>query len=288
MGEVKRAGVLGAGMMGSEIALCFAMADIEVIMKDVTMDFAKKGVERAARAVDRLFKKGQFDVNNKERILSLMHPTDSYDLFSDTDFIIEAVSEDLQIKKGVFAELDKICKPQCIFTTNTSSLMVTAVATAVSEERRKRFLGTHFFSPASIMKLVEVIPGLEATEESVEKTMAVCRIIGKTPIRSKDVAGFAIDRLIHAMFIEAQRCVEEGVATAEDIDLGCKLGLGYPVGPFSLMDLVGNDLTLNIQEVLYAYYGPRFMPRPILKQKVDAGHLGRKTGKGWFDYRDKK
>jgi len=288
MSDIKRAGVLGAGMMGSEIALCFAMAGIDVAMKDVTADLVNRGMERAGKALDRLVRKGQLDPNDRKKILTLIHPTDNYDLFTDVEIVVEAVLEDLEIKRDTFAELDKICKPECIFSTNTSSLRVTAIATAVSEERRGRFLGTHFFSPVSIMRLVEVIPGLETKEDIVEKTMLVCRTIGKTPIRVKDVAGFAVNRLLHAMWIEAERCVEEGVATPEDIDTGCKLGLGHPVGVFALMDIVGNDLTLDIQDILYNVYGQRFMPRPILRQIVDAGHIGRKTGRGWYDYRDKK
>ena len=288
MSEVKKAGVLGAGMMGAEIALCFARAGIGVAMKDVTMDLAKGGIKRAEKALGRLVEKKQFDAINKEKTLSLIHATDNYDLFSDVDFVIEAVVEDLKIKKDTFAEVDKVCKPECILATNTSSLRVTALATAVNEGRRGKFLGTHFFSPVSLMKLVEVIPGLETTEESLEKTIEVCRTMGKTPIRVKDVAGFAVNRLLHAMWIEAERCVEEGVATPEDIDTGCRLGLGHPVGPFTLMDIVGNKLTLDVQEILYRAYGQLFMTRPILKQKVDAGHLGRKTGRGWYNYQNKK
>lgn len=288
MSDIRSAGVLGAGMMGAEIALCFAIAGIEVVMKDITTDIARAGLERAGKAAEKLVKKGQLDAGNKEKALSRIDVTDSYDRFSDTDFLVEAVVEDIKIKKETFAELDNLCKPECIFATNTSSLRVTALATAVNEDRREKFLGTHFFSPVSLMKLVEVIPGLETTEEAMEKAFSVCRTIGKTPIRVKDVAGFAVNRLLHAMWIEAERCVEEGVATPEDIDTGCKLGLGHPIGPFALMDLVTNRLTLDIQEILYDAYGPRFMPRPILRQKVDAGHLGRKSGRGWYDYREKK
>lgn len=288
MSDVKKAGVLGAGMMGSEIALCFAMSGIEVTVKDVSVDVAKKGIENAGRALDRLAKKGKFDAARKEETLALMNATDGWDLFSDVDFVVEAIFEDLKVKKDTLADLDKICKPECIFATNTSSLRVTALATAVAEERRGKFLGTHFFSPVSIMKLVEVVPGLETQEDTVEKTTELCRTIGKTPIRVKDVAGFAVNRLIHAMWIEAERCVDEGVAKPEDLDIGCKLGLGHPVGPFQLMDLVSNDLTLSIQRILQDAYGERFMPRSCLVQKVDAGHSGRRTGRGWYDYREKK
>lgn len=288
MTEIKKAGILGAGMMGAEIALCFAMAGIEVAMKDITTDLAKGGMERAEKALDRLVKKGQFDDTYKQKTLSLMHATANNDFFSEVDFVIEAVVEDFKVKKDTYTGIDKICKPECIFSSNTSSLSVTALATGVSEERRGKFLGTHFFSPVSIMKLVEVVPGLETTEKTVETTLEVCRMIGKTPIRVKDVPGFAVNRLLHAMWIEAERCVEEGVATPEDIDIGCKLGLGHPIGPFALMDLVTNNLTMDIEDILHKAYGPRFMPRQILRQKVDAGHLGRKTGRGWFEYRTKK
>lgn len=284
MTELKKVGVVGAGMMGSEIALCFAVAGIDVTIKDVSMHFAIKGTQRAGKALDRLIKKGQFDADNTHKTLSLMHATDSYDPFSEAEFVVEAVAENIETKKTVFSELDRVCKPECIFATNTSSLSVTALSSAVNELRRGRFLGTHFFSPVSVMKLVEVAPGLETTEESVDFTMTVCRTIAKTPIRVKDVPGFAVNRLLHAMMIEAERCVEEGVATPEDIDIGCKLGLGHPIGPFTLMDLVSNELILDIQEILQKAYGPRFMPRLILRKKVDAGHSGRKVGRGWYVY----
>jgi len=288
MSELKKAGVLGAGMMGSEIALCFALVGVEAAMKDVDMETAKGGLERADKALDRLAKKGLFDAADKEKTLALIRPTDNFDLFSEVDIVIEAVFENFEVKKDNFSALDRICKSDCILATNTSSLRVTALATAVGEDRRPYFLGTHFFSPVSLMKLVEVVPGLETAEEAVARAMEICRTIGKTPIRVKDVAGFAVNRLLHAMWIEAERCVEEGVATPEDIDIGCKLGLGHPIGPFALMDHVTNDITLVIQNILHEAYGPRFMPRPVLRQKVDAGHSGRRTGRGWYDYRDKK
>lgn len=288
MSGIRKAGVVGAGMMGREIALCFAIAGIETALKDISLELAEEGLKKADKALDNLVKKGLFEAGNKDKVLALIHPTDSFELFSDAEIVIEAVFEDLKVKKETFAALDEVCPPECLLATNTSSLRVTALARAVSEERRGRFLGTHFFSPVSLMKLVEVVAGLETSEEAVAKTLEICRAIGKTPIRVKDVPGFAVNRLLHAMWIEAERCVEEGVATPEDIDLGCKLGLGHPIGPFALMDHVTNDITLVIQNILYEAYGPRFMPRPILKQKVDAGHSGRKTGRGWYDYRDKR
>jgi 3-hydroxybutyryl-CoA dehydrogenase len=287
MGDIKKAGVLGAGMMGAEIALCFAMAGIDVTIRDVTTDLAKKGIDNAGKALDRLAKKGIFDAAKKDATLAIMHPTDSLNAFADADFVVEAIFEDLKLKQDTFAALDKIAKPSCIFSSNTSSLKVTAMAAAVGEDRRGLFLGTHFFSPVSIMKLVEVVHGLETSNETVEITMELMRKIGKTPIKTKDVAGFAVNRMLHAMWIEAERCVDEGVATPEDLDIGCKLGLGHPVGPFQLMDLVTNSLTLNIQRILQEAYGERFMPGNCLTQRVDAGHLGRSCGRGWYDYRKK-
>jgi len=285
MVKINKVGVIGAGMMGAEIALCFAMAGYEVGLKDRKIEFAEKGKARLARVLDKAIQKGKFEAGKKPQTLDRIIPTDDYGFFKDVDLIVEAVFEDIKTKREVFSELDNICKSDCIFATNTSSISITLLATSVKPERISRFLGAHFFSPASIMKLVEVIPGLETEEETVALMMDCCRKIGKTPIRVKDVTGFAVNRILHAMWIEANRLVEEGVAKPEDIDTACKLGLGHPIGPYALMDLTGNDLNLQVQQILYEAYGERFRPRPILKQKVHAKHLGRKTGRGWYKYR---
>jgi len=284
MVKINKVGVIGAGMMGAEIALCFAMAGYEVGLKDRKIEFAEKGKARLARVLDKAIQKGKFEAGKKTQTLDRIIPTDDYGFFKDVDLIVEAVFEDIKTKREVFSELDNICKSDCIFATNTSSISITLLATSVKPERISRFLGAHFFSPASIMKLVEVIPGLETEEETVAFMMDCCRKIGKTPIRVKDVTGFAVNRILHAMWIEANRLVEEGVAKPEDIDTACKLGLGHPVGPYELMDLTSNDLNLKVQEILYEAYGERFRPRPILKQKVNANHLGRRTGRGWYTY----
>ena len=285
MGEVNRVGIVGAGMMGAEIALCFAMAGYEVAMKDATLILAQKGKERIEGVLDKVIQKGRFRADEKDSTLFRINPTEQYEALNDVDLIVEAVFEDLEIKREVFAQLDSICKPNCVFATNTSSISITLLAMSVKPERIGRFLGAHFFSPASVMKLVEVIPGLETEEGTVSLMMDWCRKIGKTPIKVKDVSGFAVNRILHAMWIEANRLAEEGVATLEDIDTACKLGLGHPIGPYALMDLTSNDLNLKVQQILYEVYGERFRPRPILKQKVNANHLGRKTGCGWFEYR---
>lgn len=284
MEKIEKIGVMGAGMMGAEIALCFAMSGRNVAIKDVTAELAQKGKARLDSVLDKAIKKGTFEAKAKSETLARITPTGDYASLQDSDLVVEAVAEDLAIKKSVFQELDRVCKPECIFATNTSSIPISALAASVGKSRIGRFLGTHFFSPASVMKLVEVIPGMDTEERFVVLLMDCCRSIGKSPIRVKDVAGFVVNRILHAMWIEANRVLEENVASVEDIDTGCKLGLGHPLGPFALMDLTSNDLNLSVQEVLYNSYGERFRPRPILKQMVSAGLLGRKTGRGWHKY----
>ena len=284
MRELKKIGVVGAGMMGAEIALSFAMTGFEVILKDANIELAHKGKERLNGVLNKFIKKGTFETNKKELILSRIMPSHEFDPFREVDLVEEAVFESFEVKSQVFRELDEICRQECVFATNTSSIPITRLATSVSKKRIGNFIGAHFFSPASVMKLVEVIPGLETEEETINFMMECIRKIGKTPILVKDVCGFVVNRILHAMWIEANRLLEEGVATPEDIDTGCKLGLGHPIGPYALMDLTGNDLNLKVQQILFEAYGERFKPRPILKQKVDAGHIGRKTGRGWYSY----
>jgi len=201
--------------------------------------------------------------------------------------VIEAVFEDEAVKAKVFQTLDGVVPGDCIIASNTSSISITALSSHLSPERRGRFIGTHFFSPVSRMKLVEVIPAMDTTAQTVEATLAICREAGKTPIKVKDVVGFAVNRVLHALVIEAIRLVEEGVATPEDIDLACKLGLGHPIGPFQLLDATQNSLSLQVQGILNEAYGERFKPRPLLKQMVQAGYNGKRAGRGWYKY-DKK
>jgi 3-hydroxybutyryl-CoA dehydrogenase len=284
----RKVGIVGTGMMGAEIGLCFAMSGIDVVMKDVNSVLAERARTRLVGVIDKAIQKGKLAVEEKDRTLDRIVTTDNYESLSNVDLIVEAVLENLEIKREVFVQLDKACKADCVFSTNTSSIPITLLATSVALKRATRFLGAHFFSPASVMKLVEIIPGLETDEETVVFMSDCCRKIGKTPIRVKDVTGFAVNRLLHVMWIEANRLLEEGVASPEDIDTACKLGLGHPIGPYALMDLTGNDLNLRVQEILHGAYGERFRPRPILKQKVHANHLGRKTGRGWYKYCEQK
>jgi 3-hydroxybutyryl-CoA dehydrogenase len=282
--QLNKVGVLGAGMMGGEIALCFAIAGCQVVMKEPQPELAQKGKDRLAGVLDRAIAKGRFKAEDKQSVLARLLPTGNITDLAGAQLLVEAVFEDLAVKTQALTEADQALGLDCLFCTNTSSIPITQLAALVRPERRPSFLGAHFFSPASVMKLVEVIPALETSEDAVGKAMEACRFIGKTPVRVADVPGFAVNRLLHAMLIEACRLVEEGVVSPEDLDLACKLGLGHPVGPLALMDLASNQLCLQVQDILYAAYGERFLPRPILKQKVHAGHLGRKTGRGWFGY----
>ncbi|MCF8095407.1 MAG: 3-hydroxyacyl-CoA dehydrogenase family protein [Desulfobacteraceae bacterium] len=284
MNSLKKIGLLGAGMMGSEIALCFASAGFEVVMKEKELQLAEKGKDRLTKVLDKAIEKGRFSAEQRDAALDRIFPAENYDLLSDADLVIEAVFEDTELKKSILSEVDKVCKPGCIITTNTSSIPITLLSTAVEEKRREQFLGIHFFAPAFIMKLVEVVPSLETSRETVDYVMDACRAIGKDPVYVKDTAGFVVNRMLFSMFAEAVRLVDEGVASCEDIDKACKLGLGHPVGPLALMDMADLGMALDIGNLLKNEHGDRFRFGDSLKQRVYAGHLGKKSGKGWYDY----
>ena len=286
----KKVGVLGAGMMGSDIALSCALAGYDVLMKEINIDLAKAGVERVGKSLEMWAAKGRLKVDPDEQknVVSRITPTDSFEGFEDVDIVIEAIFENLEIKGENYNQLIEICKPSCIIASNTSSIPITKLgATLKAPERKANFLGLHFFSPASIMKLVEVISGEETSAETAQAASDFCLSIAKAPVQVKDCAGFVVNRILGAINDEAIRLLEEGVATPEDIDKACKLGLGHPMGPFALMDQISNELNLQVMKIFQESYGERFRPRPALVRKVDAGHFGRKTGKGWFDYTKK-
>lgn len=282
---MERVGVVGAGLMGSEIALVCALAGKDVLLSDVNETNLARALDNLGKVLDKGVQRGFYTAEQKAPTLGRITATVDLSRYANRDMVIEAVFEDEKVKAETFEKLDEICQDKCIIASNTSSISISGLASYLRSERRGRFLGTHFFSPVSRMKLVEVIPGLDTTPEVVDATMQLCRDIGKTPIRVKDVVGFAVNRVLHAFMIEAMRLVEEGVATAEDIDLACKLGLGHPIGPFELMDATQLSLSLQVQQILQDAYGERFQPRPVLKQMVKAGYNGKRAGRGWYRYK---
>ena len=284
MDTPKKIGVLGAGMMGAEIALCFAVSGCDVAMKDAELQLAEKGKKRLEKVLDKAVQKGRFPADQRDQALNRIVPTGEYADFGDVELVVEAVFEDVDLKKKLLAETDAACGPNCIIATNTSSIPITLLATSVKKERRPLFAGAHFFAPAFIMKLVEVIPGLETTPETLDYLLNACRSVGKTPIPIKDTAGFVVNRVLFAMFNEAVRLVDEGVASCEDIDAACRLGLGHPLGPFALMDMADLRMALSVGDILKEAHGDRFRFGNALKQRVYAGHLGRKSGQGWYSY----
>jgi 3-hydroxybutyryl-CoA dehydrogenase len=288
MGSIDKVGVIGAGLMGSEIALVCALAGKNVLLSDVSEQNLTRAIDNLGKILDKGVQRGFYTADQKALTLARITTTTDLGRYADRDLVIEAVFEDERVKADTFRRLDGICRDDCVIASNTSSISISGLASHLAIERRARFLGTHFFSPVSRMKLVEVIPGLDTAPEVVELTMQVCRDIGKTPIRVKDVVGFAVNRVLHAMVLEAIRLVEEGVATPEDIDLACKLGLGHPIGPFELMDVTQNSLSLQVQGILHEAYGERFQPRPLLKQMVKAGYNGKRAGRGWYRYDAKR
>jgi 3-hydroxybutyryl-CoA dehydrogenase len=282
--QFRTIGVVGAGMMGSEIALVFALAGHPTIISDENRGVAEAVPDRLPGVLERGIGRGFWTKDAAEAALANLRVVGGPDDYADRDLTIEAVFESEPVKREVFARLDKIIAADAGVASNTSSIPITSLAAGLSEERRRHFLGTHFFSPVSRMRLVEVIPGLDTDPSYADAVAETLRGIGKTPIRVKDVAGFAINRLLHALVLESIRLVEEGVCTPADVDLGCKLGLGHPIGPFELLDNTTNTLSRDVHEVLYKAYGERFLPRPLLRQMVAAGYDGRKAGRGWYRY----
>ena len=284
MSKFDKIGVVGAGMMGSEIALVFALAGHPTILCDRDRVLAEAARKRLDGVIERGVDRGFWAAEAGERAAAGLRVVDGVEDYGDRDLVIEAVFEDEALKRDVLSRLDRVLTPGAGMASNTSSISISSLAAALSEERRQRFMGTHFFSPASRMKLVEVIPGMDTDAAFADAVTAVLTSIGKAPIRVKDVVGFAINRLLHALVIESIRLVEEGVCTPEDIDLGCKLGLGHAIGPFELLDNTANSLSRDVHEILYKAYGERFLPRPLLSQMVAAGYNGRKAGRGWYRY----
>src|SRR5579872_2767746 len=278
---LEKIGVVGAGLMGAEIALVFALAGHEVRLSDTGEAQLSAAMERLARAMDRGIQRGTYKDDEKPLALARISTTVSLDPFADCDFITEAVFEDEQVKAETYKKLDALAKPGCILASNTSTIPISTLASYVSEARRPDFIGTHYFSPASRMKLVEVIPAFETSEATFETAMRLMRQNDKVAVKIKDVAGFGVNRMFLIFLNEAVRLVEEGVATPEDIDTACKLGLGHPMGPFELMDATSSKLCLQVSEILHQAYGERFRPPALLQQRVKAGFIGGRGQRGW-------
>lgn len=285
--EIRKVGVVGCGLMGAGIAQVSAMAGYPTIVREVAQPLLDKGLANIERSLSKLVEKEALTAEQKMAALSHLQPTLKLQDFSQCDLVIEAVVENLERKKELFLELEKVVKPEVILASNTSSLSITEMMMATS--RGPRFLGLHFFNPVPLMQLVEVIKTVVADPEVVQVGLEFVRRLGKTPILTSDRAGFIVNRLLVPYLLDAIRALEEGVGTIEDIDQGMKLGCNHPMGPFTLLDFVGIETTYYIAEILFNEYRERrFAPPPLMKRMVMAGMYGRKAGKGFYDYSDPK
>ena len=285
--EIRKVGVVGCGLMGSGIAQASAMAGFPTVVREVSQELLDKGLGFIEKSLTKFVEKGTLSADQKSRTVALLRPTLRLQDFADCDLVIEAIVENLDRKRELFGELDKLGKPDAIFASNTSSLSITEMMTAT--RRAPKFLGMHFFNPVPLMKLVELVRTVVSDPAVVQAGLEFARKLGKTPILTTDRAGFIVNRLLVPYLLDAVRALEEGFGTIEDIDQGMKLGCNHPMGPFTLLDFVGIDTTYYIAEILFnEYREKRFAPPPLLKRMVLAGMYGRKTGKGFYDYTDPK
>ena len=280
--SIKTIGVVGAGAMGTGIAHVAAMADYNVVLRDVDMSYVDNSVKNMDKFMARSVEKGKMTEDQRRATLDRIKKTVVLEDFADADFIIEVVIENIDLKKEVFQALDKICRPEVIFATNTSSMSITAIA--ASTGRSDKVCGMHFFNPAQIMRLVEVIRGLETSDETIAAAKALAESFGKKTIEvKKDSPGFVVNRIMIPQFIEAARLLQEGVASVEDIDTAVKLGLNYPMGPFELMDFTGIDISYFVMEYFAdELRNNQYAAPQIIKQMVRANKLGKKTGGGFY------
>ena len=281
--KIERVGVVGCGLMGSGIAQVAAGAGLATVVIEVDEERLKDGVARIDSFLSKGVERGKLTPDQKKEILSRIEPTTRLEKLSDVDVVIEAVLEDVAVKKELFGKLDAILKREAIRCSNTSSLCITEMAAATRHPQR--FVGLHFFNPVPLMKVVEIIPALTTDPKVTEAVQGLARRLGKTPVVAPDRPGFIVNRLLVPYMLDAIRALEEGVGTKEDIDAGMKLGCGYPMGPFELLDFVGLDTTYYIANIMFdEFREKRFAPPPLLRRMVLAGHLGRKSGRGFYDY----
>ncbi|NLV87967.1 MAG: 3-hydroxybutyryl-CoA dehydrogenase [Tissierellia bacterium] len=282
---MKKIGILGRGTMASGIVQIFAQKDYEVTMwvRSIDENDPRASVRSIEKGLSRLVEKERITKENMDRTLNNISITTSYDDLKDCDLIIEAIAENMDLKKEIFAKLDEICKEDAILATNTSSLSITEIANATN--RPDKVIGMHFFNPVPVMKLVEIIKGIATSEETKNAIIELSKGLGKEPVEVEEAPGFVVNRILIPMINEAVGILADGIASAEDIDLAMKLGANHPIGPLALADLVGLDVCLAIMEVLYEEFGDsKYRPHPLLRKMVRGGLLGRKTKKGFFEY----
>ncbi len=283
--EIKKVGVLGCGLMGSGIAQTAATAGFDVLVREVSDELCERGFGGIEKSLAKFAEKGTITSDQQKEIRSRLKGTTSLEDLGDCDIIIEAIIENLETKRETYGRLDSICKPETIFASNTSSISITEMMTATSQERQRRFIGMHFFNPVPIMKLVEVIRTILTDDTVYEQAIEFGKRLGKVPVRAGDKSGFIVNRLLVPYMLDAIRALEEGVGSIVDIDTAMKLGCGYPMGPFTLGDFVGLDTTYYIAEIMFnEFREKRFAPPPLLKRMVLAGLYGRKSGRGFYDY----
>jgi 3-hydroxybutyryl-CoA dehydrogenase len=283
LGAIRTIGIIGAGTMGQGIAQVCAQAGFDVVLQDIAGAALEKARHGVANQLDRQIKKQTLDEAGKAQILARVRTATKLEALAQADVIIEAATEQEGLKRSILKSIDAMAKPQAILASNTSSISITALA--ASSTRPERFVGMHFFNPVPVMQLVEIISGLQTSDSVAQTVAALARVLGKTPIGVKNSAGFVVNRLLCPMINEAVFALQEGLASAEEIDAGMRLGCNHPIGPLALCDMIGLDVELAVMEVLYqAFNDSKYRPAPLLKEMVAAGRLGRKTGWGFYRY----